>query len=182
MKKITAISILVILLAACQNNPPTGKNGVVYKSAVTYNDYIISRQNKIVKKMLAFGKMAGTDPDSAYHMLDVFAGETAILITELEGMPPYKNDSLFRNAAISSFQFYKRTFEKDYKELLGVSKRENISADEAETEMNKITDRLTKEEELLDKNFHNAQVKFARDNKLQLTDNTLSKEIEKMGQ
>lgn len=181
MKKIAAISILVLLLAACKN-PPKGENGVVYKSAVTYNDYIISRQNKIVKKMLAFGKMAGTDPDSAYQMLDVFAGETSALIKELEGMPPYKNDTLFRNAAISSFQFYKRTFEKDYKELLGVRKREDISADEAEAEMNKITDRLTREEELLDKNFHNAQVKFARDNKLQLTDNTLSKEIEKMEQ
>ncbi|MCX6317881.1 MAG: hypothetical protein NTW29_11360 [Bacteroidetes bacterium] len=181
MKNIFILAIAVTCLLACKESPK-GRNGVTYKTPVQYNDYIITRQNIVVKKMLAFGKMAGTNPDSAIKMLDAFAIETTAMIRELQDMPPYQGDSLFRDAAVKSFLFYKRVFEKDYKELLDLKMRMEKGADSVENAMNELTGRLSSEEEKRDKAFQDAQEKFARNNHLQLSENTLSKEIEKAGQ
>lgn len=46
----------VMALSAC-NKPVKGRNGVVYKSAVQYNDYIVNRQTTLMKNVVAFGEM-----------------------------------------------------------------------------------------------------------------------------
>jgi hypothetical protein len=181
MRIVCLITFLLIIVSACQH-PPKGRNGVVYKNAVEYNDYIISRQNNVIKKIIEFSKLSGTGLDSANELLDNYARETAKLIVELQGMPPYKKDSVFRDAAISNFKFYKKVFEGDYKELLALRKRDDLDMEELQKELDAITERITIEEEKLDKQFHKAQSGFAKDNNIKLTENSLTKELEKLDQ
>lgn len=179
MRKLISISLVLLLLAACRQ-APEGRNGVVYKNAMEYNDYIISRQKQVIKKMLSFGKAAGVDMDSAGRLLDTYAQETALLIKEVQDMPPFKNDSVFREAAVSSFQFYKRVFENDYKQILAVRKRDDLSPEEAQKELSSITEKLARDEEHYDKTFHKAQESFAGKNNMELRANSMQKELDKL--
>lgn len=179
MRNLIAAGLLICILAACRETPE-GRNGVTYKNAVDYNDYIISRQKLVIKKMLSFGKAAGINPDSAAGLLDTFALETTRLIKEVQDMPPFKNDSVFRDAAVNSFRFYKRVFEDDYKHLLQVRKRDDLAPEELQKEMNDITEKLARDEEQYDKAFHKAQESFAGKNNMQLRANSMQKELDKL--
>jgi hypothetical protein len=174
------ITLLLIVLAAviiACNKPAKGPNGVAYKSAVQYNDYIVSRQSSLIKNVLKFGKVAESSLDSAGLLLDGFISDTEKMISELKGMPAWKGDTSLRNAAVKSFTFYKSVFEKDYRRIIEIRKDENRDV-KAQSEINDIIKKISKEEEKFDKDFHNAQRDFATKNKMKLVQNELQKTID----
>ncbi|MGB3004867.1 MAG: hypothetical protein WBC06_00040 [Chitinophagaceae bacterium] len=175
------IFFAVIVLLAC-NEPVKGPNGVVYKSAVQYNDYIVNRQTLLMKNVVAFGEIVQKDLDSAGIMLTSFEEQTDKMISELKGMPSYKKDSSFRDAAIRSFIFYKQVFSNDYKRILEIGKEGTGGTEESGAEIDSIVEKITREEEDFDKAFHNAQKDFADKNKMKLIDNSVQKEINKMNE
>ena len=128
---------LLVLLAFACNKPVKGKNGVTYKSPVQYNDYIVSRQTDLMKKVVDFSNVAETNIDSAATMLKGYAAETATMIDEIRGMPAYKGDTSLRNAAVNSFSFYKRVFEEDYVDIINI--RKNRVRDCVRANFNAIT-------------------------------------------
>lgn len=176
MKKNLLLLAVLLVFIAC-NKPVKGPNGITYKSAVAYNDYIVGRQSTLIKNVLKFGEAAKVNLDSAEALLDKFIPETEKVITELRGMPLWKGDSSLRNAAVQSFTFYKRVFEEDYRRILAIRKDENAGEDEI-IELNAIIEKISKEEEKFDKTFRNAQKDFAQKNKMKLIENDLQKKID----
>ncbi len=177
--RILLLITTITIFAAC-NKPVKGKNGVTYKDAVAYNDYIVSRQTVLMKNVLAFGKAAELDLDSAENMLREYVKDTERMIVELKDMPPYKGDSTLRDAAVNSFTFYRRVFGDDYMQLLALRKKDTDMTESDIEEMDKIVDKISKEEEGFDKTFHNAQRDFANRNKMKLRENEMQKEIDKL--
>ena len=180
MNKLRYYFLLIVfagIFIACKQSVK-GSNGVVYKTAVEYNDYIISRQSTLIKNVMDFVQVSQTDLDSADKMLDKNVAVISIMINDLNGMPAYKGDTTLRNTGINLFQFYKRVFGNDYKKLIELRKNGEDSASIAE--INEIVQKVTKEEESYDKNFHNAQRDFAQKNNMKLTDNEMQKNIDKM--
>jgi len=171
--------VLVAGLMACKSSVK-GKNGVTYKSATEYNDYIVNRQTSLMKRVVEFGKVADANLDSAQALLTKSVSEVETMLGEIKGMPPYKEDSTLRDAAIKSFSFYKRVFEKDYAEILSIRKKgaENITQEDVER-ANTIVENITKEEEGLDKSFQSAQREYANKNKMMLKNNEAQKDLEK---
>lgn len=187
MRKFIHSSLCVAIVASliftsCKSGVVKGPNGVVYKNAVEYNDYIITRQTKLIKNFVDFGKAAQENLDSAEHLLDRAADMSTKLLTEIKGMAPFKSDSSFRDAAVRSFEFYHRVLSKDYKDLLNLRRKSDEGDTEATSAMQDLVARVSKEEEGFDKTFHNAQKTFATDNHMELIDNSMQKEIDKMGQ
>ena len=177
MKKNLQLLVIILLFIAC-NKPVRGTNGITYKNAVAYNDYIVGRQNILIKNVLKFGEAAQVNLDSAQALLDKFIPETEVMISELKVMPAWKGDSSLRNAAVKSFAFYKRVFEKDYRRILEIRKDENATEEDI-SELNQIIESISKEEEKFDKDLHNAQRDFAQKNKMKLVGNDLQKKIDK---
>lgn len=174
MKKLLFLLVVSTALIAC-NNSEKGPNGVTYKSAVDYNDYIVGRQTTLLKKIMNFAEVAQLDLDSADIMLDGYVKDADGMIKEIKGMPSYKKDTAFRNAAINSFIFYKKAFDDYYRAIIRIRK---VAADDAETQLNDLLEKLTAEEEKHDKAFHNAQRNFAEKNKMRLKDNEIQKKID----
>ncbi len=173
-----AFIILVTGMISC-NQPAKGKNGVTYKSAVQYNDYIVSRQTNLMQNVLDFAKAADQDLDSAQKMLDRFVTETNTMIVEIKGMPAFKGDTTLRDAAVKSFGFYKNVFQNDYSRILTIRKKgADMTMDDID-EMKKIVDKITRDEEGYDKAFHNAQRKFADMNHMKLSENEMQKKFDK---
>jgi len=179
MKYFFLLIAIIAGVAACQQ-AAKGSNGVVYKSAVQYSDYIVGRQNIIINNIINFVQVSKTDLDSAGKMLDKYVMDITGSITDIKGMPPYKGDTSFRNAAIHLFQFYKKVFGNEYKRLIEIRQNHGETTSEGVAEMNGIVEKITKEEEGYDKIFHNAQKDFAEKNNLRLSDNEMQKKIDKI--
>lgn len=181
MRNLFSTIVIAILLVSCGRPGVKGRNGVTYNSPTEYNDYIISRQTKLIKNILNFAKASETSIDSAEHLLKESAKLTATMVEEIRNMPPYKQDSGMRDAAVQIFTFYKQVFEKDYYDILMLRKKssEEMTAED-QAEAARIVDKISKEEEGLDKVFNEAQKKFARDNHMRLIDNSIQKEVDKL--
>ncbi len=172
MKNLLYFLLISAVLAAC-NEAVTGINGVVYKSASQYNDYIVTRQTSLMQNVLEFGKAVQKNLDSAGKMLDVFVKEADQMITDIKGMPSWKDDSSLRNAAINSFNFYKKVFDQDYKQILVISEDGTGASPKGSATINRIVEQITRDEENYDKTFHNAQVDFAKKNHMKLIENKM---------
>ncbi|HMK27176.1 MAG TPA: hypothetical protein VK483_14185 [Chitinophagaceae bacterium] len=179
MRNLSAIFfILVFSIIAC-NQPVKGRNGVTYKSAVQYNDYIVGRQTKLMQHILDFSKAANNSLDSAEKMLAEYINETAQTVEDIKGMPAYKGDTSLRDAAARSFSFYKNVFQNDYTRIIQIRKKGEEMTNEDVEEMQRIVDKITREEEGFDKSFHNAQKRFADKNNMKLAENEMQKKFEK---
>ncbi|HEY6064497.1 MAG TPA: hypothetical protein VIV35_12850 [Chitinophagaceae bacterium] len=179
MRKLPVIIFILVFGIISCNQPVKGRNGVTYKSAVQYNDYIISRQTKLMQHVLDFAKAAEKDLDSAEKMLDEYTRETAGTIEEIKGMPAFNGDSSLREAAVRSFSFYKNVFQNDYSRIITIRKKGAEMTSEDIEEMKKIVDKITRDEEGFDKSFHNAQKNFADKNNMKLMENEMQKKFDK---
>lgn len=181
MKKLIVLLAVTTVFIACKESVK-GENGVVYKDPAQYNDYIVTRQTSLVKKVMDFGETAQTNLDAADSLLAVYEKQTIAMIAEIKGMPPYKGDSSLRETAIKSFSFYKQVFGNGYKRLIDIRKNGGDETEEGVAEMNRIVEDLSKEEEKLDRAFHTAQRNFASKHNMKLMDNEMQKKIDKMGE
>lgn len=179
MKKIIFTLVIVTGFIACKSSVK-GNNGVSYKSPVDYNNYIVTRQTSLIKKVLSFTELAQHNLDSAREVLSLYAGQTDAMIKEIQGMPPFRGDSSLRQSALKSFTFYKKVFNDDYQRLIEIRKQGGDQTEEGAAEMNGIVEKLSKEEEQLDKAFQNAQQNFAEKYKMKLEVNEMQKKIDKM--
>jgi len=175
-------AILILLLFpffnACKE-PLKAKDGTVFKTPADYNDYIISRQTKVIRNIIELGNKAGISADTAYALLNQFSAQTDSVISEIKGMPPYRADSSFRNAAIRSFDFYKRLFDKNYRDILAIRLKGGDATEEGVKEIMDITEKIKREEEELDKELHSAQTVFAKKYNMTMRPNAIQKEIDK---
>lgn len=179
MKKYVLVLIaLAGLLASCKQEQPKGTNGITYKNAVEYNDYIVSRQSRLMKNIMSFVQVAQSDLDSAERMLDLYVRETGSMVTELKGMPAFKGDSTLRDAAVSIFGFYRKIFDKDYRDILHLRKEQDGTNPDIEEQIQRIVKNVEQEEKGFDERFQGAQKAFARKNKMKLIENEMQKEFE----
>lgn len=179
MKKLSILFLITIAFVACKESVK-GENGVTYKDPAQYNDYIVSRQTSLVKKIMDWSQVAQTNLDSAAKMLALYDNQTTVMIDEIKGMPAYKGDSSLKQAAIKSFTFYKRIFSEDYKRLLDIKKDGSDMTEEGAAEMNSIVNKLSRDEEVLDRAFQLAQKNFAAKHKMKLMDNEAQDKIDKI--
>ncbi len=168
--------VVAIGFMAC-NSPEKGENGVTYKTPVEYNDYIIGKQTILLEKIMKFADAAKVDLDSADKLLDKYALEATDVLKDIKGMPGFRKDTTFRQAAVNSFTFYKKAFTNYYKDIVRIRKE---AADDADAQIDKVLEKLTVEEERVDKAFHNAQKDFATKNKMKLMENKMQKDIDNM--
>lgn len=177
-KHFLAMLALAAILFSCKQEQPKGANGVTYKNAVEYNDYIVSRQSRLMKNIMSFVQVAQSDLDSAERLLDVYVKETGNMVTELKGMPAFKGDSSLRDAAVSIFGFYRKIFDKDYRDILHLRKEQDGTNPDIEEQIQQIVKKVEEEEKGYDDRFQGAQKAFARKNKMKLIENEMQKEFE----
>jgi hypothetical protein len=176
-KKLALVATVFTMLMSC-NSETKGKNGVVYKSAVQYNQYIMENQKDVINVMIEFGKVIDQSLDSADQVLDRGIEKADDAMTNVSGMPPFRGDTAFRNAAINSFEFYKSVLSNEYRQIVNVRRKGENKTTEDFNFLQKLPDEIGKREEKLDREFHNAQKAFADRNHLTLVRNDMQDKID----
>ncbi len=141
-----------------------------YDNALDYNDAIVGLQTKIMVEILKI-----SEKNDVYEMRQ----QLVIIQDEIKASSMIlnkiyydgDNSSKFKQKAQKLFNFYDRIFNNDYEKLLDlldvVNNEEDYDvANNAYLEVNSIIDTFSKEEEVLDEEFSQAQKNFARDNRI----------------
>lgn len=142
-----------------------------FATPVAYNDYIVDQQYKIsatvnqLIESLDSGNLAYSTTK-----LDAMKKASDEAIARIKGLPAFKGNTSFRDAAAELFVFYKTCAENEFKELvvllLGSSKPDNYM-----DRIAALQKQVDEKEKKLDDVYISEQKKFARDNNFTIADN-----------
>ena len=153
------------------DNAEYAKDHNVYTDAISYNDAIVGIQTKIITEVLEFAEYS----EHLFKMrkqLAVVQEEIKIALTTANKIY-YSGDTdqRFKKATLKLFNFYDRLFTEDYVAILDLryitdNEEDYDIANAAYLEMNKIIEKFSAEETIVDLEFEEAQKIFARENRM----------------
>ncbi|MDA9775468.1 hypothetical protein N9B67_04000 [Algibacter sp.] len=150
------------------DNAEYAKDHNVYNDAISYNDAIIGIQTKIIMKML---ELDWENLSGVRKQLSILQEEIKIALTTVTKIY-YIGDSnqRFKKTALKLFNFYDRIVRLDYVAMYELSNDINNEEDydianESFLELNKIVEKLSAEEGIIELEFQEAQKSFARENR-----------------
>lgn len=155
-------------------------NAQTFNTPVEYNDYIVTQQNKVGEKLVAFSSMLG-DGKSSKAEIDTYLTNmlsTAQTATKaVEKMGPYDHSTNLRDNSVGLFKFYERAIANDYKALVDLIYAETPD-DKLMEKVQAILVKVTEEEAGYDASFQTAQQDFAAKYNIQLQENALQDAID----
>ncbi|MES2772829.1 MAG: hypothetical protein V4722_01505 [Bacteroidota bacterium] len=167
MKRILVSLCTVALLFTACTAPVKGKNGVTYKNAVDYNDYIVQKQDNVIKLIEKFKTVSQGEAQKTDAFLTDATQQVDKIITDVEGMPEWKGSSDMRDKALAMFKFYKTIFGDSYKRLVAISSDGEVTTTE-EKEQDDILKKMTDVGTPIEDAFLAAQKEYASKNNMKL--------------
>lgn len=168
------IFTFLVFSSLCQANAQT------FKTAVEYNDYIVEQQTLIGEKLMTFFERFGEEDMSnavISTILDDLLNTVNDGVLAIKRLPAYEDDTQMRQAALELFQFYSKTIDQDYREMVNLVFGGNLD-DATAARFKEIVAKVQAEEVEYDLNFSSAQGAFAEKYDFTLEENELQ---EKMG-
>lgn len=176
------LSILFFLFAATTMSHAQQTN---FKTAIDFNDYIVGLQDSIGYGILAFNKIIENNTLSKSEMnsqalaqLEKIKKTTRSVTAALGKATPYKGGDALKTAALNLFNFYYKTMDVEYKQMVVLLGAETYT-DAIIKELTEIQERIVNSEKGYDFEFGDAQKKFADLYHFSLDENQLEKEINK---
>jgi hypothetical protein len=168
--------VLSFLLIACflQANAQT------FNSAVDYNDFIVSEQNKIGEKILVFNQRigeAGITKEVMTEVLEDLLRTANTSILAVKDLSPYEGGEDLKQASVDLFQFYARLIDHDFREIINIIFTEELD-DAAMTRLNDIVKKVQTDEAVLDEHFGKTQNAFAERHNMELKQNELQEKLD----
>lgn len=183
LKNLSVLFYLAIIMVftSCENRRVTGANGISYNNATEYNQYIVGKQTEILRMVFSFIDTVQINPQNALLHLDSQVKKVESIINDIKGMPAYKGNTGFRDAAIESFIFYAGVFKNEYKQMteLLITTMNTDATPEQIALNDKLTEDITRRETVVVNNFLKAQRGFAKENRLKLQESKEQKKFEK---
>lgn len=141
-----------------------------FKTAIEYNDFIISQQNLVGGAINDL--MVNILEDSASVWIHYNAG---LIIANncflaIKSLPVFEDNTYFKDASTELFQFYLDVFSNEFKEITTYYTDPDISFEKLDSELTRISNLITLKEDMHDTNFANAQAKFAEEYHFNLLD------------
>lgn len=169
---VIALFVLTATLTACEPKI----------SATDYNNTIVGEQGKIVNKMLDMtAKINNNQFKAALDELDGAIAQCDSSIATVTKLGAFEDDSKFHDAALDLFKFYKKILSNEYRKMLEILNKEDISMEDV-AEIDNLTKNIEGEEAKYDNAMQNAQEEFAKKHDVKITDNSLQEKIDKMGE
>jgi hypothetical protein len=150
------------------------------KDPIIYNDKIVGYQNDVVTEMLNLNESINLD-NSTHASIE--AQRLQLLktaqrsVSDTQKMPAFEGNTELRDAAVSLFKFYEGIIRNEYKQMIDIIYKEEITEDDLAT-LNALVARITEDEIAFDERFEKAQSAFARVHGLDLIENELQEEID----
>lgn len=154
--------------------PVTAPDGTTISSPVSYNDYFISLQNRIIKEMEHFTEtMEKFDTAAMAKDHRQLVQTIKNSIDTARKVPPYHNDTLLKPAFVALFTFYKSVAVDEYETIVSIlSKGQSAITDKDLTTIDSLTRQIAMQETKIKGAFTRAQRKFAERYNLKVGNST----------
>ncbi len=141
------------------------------QQATDYNNRIVGLQEQVVRQMVSFSEsFESNDPalmeKRRLELLDAI--ESAL--KDLEGLGPFEGSTEFREAARSLLGFYRDTCDAEYKEIIEVYRKPEITQEDVDR-VSAINKKIVEKEKALSDAFLSAQQGFASSHEMKLVEN-----------
>ncbi len=178
MKKIITGIIIVVVIGAIASLGYLGYNAYNQgKQAVEFNNKVVEEQNKFVTSFL---DLSSNSPKYSDEELKVKFDETLTLaegnLETIRNLETPENGTEFKKAAEDLFEFYVKILKNDFKEMLELSRKEELTTTER-AKILELQTNITNEEAKYDKAFSEAQKTFTEKYGITLEENTLQEDI-----
>ncbi|MCX7736420.1 MAG: hypothetical protein N2319_06870 [Candidatus Kapabacteria bacterium] len=152
------------------------------KDAIEYNDKIINEQNKIIEKAITFTSSFET---RNYNTIDslrlLLLSQIESSIEEVSKMQAFDGYDSLRLAALDLFNFYKKVYENEFKEITQIITKDSLEITEDDIIRHNILTRKIKNEEIIfDNNFQKTQQSFAKKYNLNINRNEYQDRLNEM--
>lgn len=171
------ISLLILFISACVSSGLSQ----TFKTAVEYNDYIVAEQDKIGEKIMEFNTLIedlNSTKELANNKIQEVLKVIKSSIAAIEKLSDFEGNKELRQTTLDLFKYYEKCIGVYYVEIINIIYAAELT-DDSTVQLQKIMDKITSEEKILDENFSKAQNNFAKAHNFQLIDNELQKEIDK---
>ena len=167
---ISLLTVSFLLLQSCNSKPSM--------TPVEYNDTIIKEQAKIIELMFDLVAKIETDLDGceAVRLKTIVQCDSSIQF--VSKMEPFDGDASLKKTALDLFNFYKKAYQNEYKEMIAILQLGDKITAEDMARMTSLNEELAKKETSFDNAFQGAQAAFARKNNIMIEDNKLQKKID----
>ncbi|MCK6641285.1 MAG: hypothetical protein L6Q81_14490 [Bacteroidia bacterium] len=159
MKSISAFILFVFITASsfAQSTAPK------FETAVEYNDYIVDQQTAVGAAITAYmnevdDSLSTKESCNKQRLLSL--AKVKDYRNNIKAMPAWKGDASLRDTALLLFDFYVRTFENSYAQVLDLIFTDPFT-EETELALDKLVAELTADEAVYDSWFLSCQERFA---------------------
>ena len=167
---ISLLTVSFLLLYSCNSKPTM--------TPVEYNDTIIKEQAKIIELMFDLVAKIETDLDGCEEVRLKTIVQCDSSIQFVSKMEPFDGDASMKNTALDLFNFYKKAYQNEYKEMIEILQLGDKITAEDMARMTSLNEELAKKETSFDSAFQGAQAAFAKKNNILIEDNKLQKKID----
>jgi hypothetical protein len=152
--------------------------GQKYESPGEYNNFILSEQNKLLKKILEYNNtIANANFEESNLKRTEIIYQINFSLERLNAMETFKGDAKLKESSIEVFRQYKETYDIEFNEVNKLRKDRETSFEA----MKNYTYALDKAEEKLKdagEKFYKAQTEFAKKYKITIVTNSLQVMLE----
>ena len=164
--------LFTFVIVSCNENTATcGK--VILSTPVSYNDFIVDRQNEIIQKMVKLNQLytEGTNKEIAWHYKELIACTDSNL-NKIKILTPYENDSSLKLKAFNLIDYNSKIFHHEYKEVVDIFLEGYNPSDKEMDRIYNIIQDVKKNETELNAQLTQAQLAFAKKHGFEFSDDT----------
>ncbi len=159
MKYTAAFLVLLIFCTGAKAQTATPK----FSDAIEYNDYIIGQQDAVadaIKELMSVVNDSSSTRELCKAQLAKSLEKVMLCRDNIKALPGWQGDNSFRDTALLLFNFYVRSFEGPYTELIDLMWTDPFT-EEISRKMNQIGADVAAEEAVYDNWFFSCQERFA---------------------
>lgn len=160
------------------STPPTSTSDTYSGSASDYNNAIVGMQGEILGSLFLLTSSFGQAlPDTMWAKHAKYVETVDVVIAQAEVMPDFEGNTAMRDGALGLFRFYKETAESEYKRMVELMEKPELSESEI-MELAEMGGSMAEREGTLDLTFAKAQDDFARKYGLDLVENEMQEHFQ----
>jgi hypothetical protein len=161
-------SIRIIILAACclilvQCKPKKDPNKTYFDKPSEYNDFIVNEQKAV---MGSFDDFAGSvnhgDRDSMSFLRKTMINRVQLAQSSVAKLADYKEDTLFRHAAMDLFNYIDYACDHELKEIVDIASKDSTITEADVERIHTLSETYTLKEKEKNDALIAAQEKFAK--------------------
>lgn len=140
------------------------------QQATDYNNRIVGLQEQVVRQMVEFSEsFESNDPELMEKRRQELLDTIKSALKDLEGLEPFEGSTEFREAAVSLLGFYRDTCDAEYKEIIEVYRKPEITQEDVDR-VSAINKKIVEKEKTLSDAFLSAQQSFASSHEMKLVE------------